>query len=207
MIVGADQAVAILSAEDRADSRPTLAGFDELVERYQSPLRRFLYGLVQDYELAADLCQETFLSAYRALPRLELQRGDGGGVGGSDSLELSGWLYTIALNQARGVLRRRRILRWVPFVSASHDRAASGPDMATAVVLRDELHRILERLPVDQRACLLLHADGFRYAEIAKILGCSLPAVKLRILRGRQRCLELYQTDNPHVRIRGKEDA
>ena len=78
MIVRADQAVATLSAEDRAVLRPPLAAFDELVERYQSPLRRFLYGLVQDSELAADLCQETFLSAYRALPRLELE---GGGVG------------------------------------------------------------------------------------------------------------------------------
>src|SRR4051794_34913366 len=169
MIARADQVVATSSVGDRSEPPPTLAPFDELVERYQSPLRRFLYGLVQDYELAADLCQETFLSAYRALPRLELQ-------GGGENLDLSAWLYTIALNQARGVLRRRRILRWVPFVSASHERAASSPDIATAVAMRDELHRILERLPVDQRACLLLHADGFRYTEIADILGCSLAA-------------------------------
>ena len=197
MIVHADQAVAMLSSGDRADVRPARVAFDELVERYQSPLRRFLYGLVQDSELAADLCQETFLSAYRTLPRLELER----------DLDLGAWLYTIALNQARGVLRRRRILRWVPFVSASHARAASSPDIASAVVMRDELRRILERLPVDQRACLLLHADGFRYAEIAKMLGCSLPAVKLRIFRGRLRSLELYRMDNPHVGIRGKDDV
>ena len=197
MIVRAEQAVAILSSDDRADPRSVGVPFDELVERYQSPLRRFLYGLVQDSELAADLCQETFLSAYRALPRLKLER----------DLDLGAWLYTIALNQARGVLRRRRILRWVPFASVSLERAVSSPDVATAVVMRDELHRMLERLPVDQRACLLLHADGFRYAEIAHILGCSLPAVKLRIFRGRERCLELYRMDNPHVGIRGKDDA
>jgi RNA polymerase sigma-70 factor, ECF subfamily len=197
VIVRADQAVAILSSGNRVDARPAPVAFDELVERYQSPLRRFLYGLVQDSELAADLCQETFLSAYRTLPRLKLE---------SDH-DLSAWLYTIALNHARGVLRRRRILRWVPFVSASHQRAASSPDIATAVVMRDELRRMLERLPVEQRACLLLHADGFRYAEIAHILGCSLSAVKLRIFRGRQRCLELVRTDNPHPGIRGKDDA
>jgi len=148
------QVVATMPLEHRAD-RPTLAAFEEVVERYQVPLRRFLYGVVQDYELAADLCQETFLSAYRALPRIE------------GELNVDAWLYTIALNHARGALRRRRILRWVPFVSASHDRAVAGPD--------------------------LLHADGFRYAEIGHILGCSLGAVKLRIFRGRQRCLELYR--------------
>jgi RNA polymerase sigma-70 factor (ECF subfamily) len=197
VIVHADQAVATLSSEDRTDPRPARVAFDELVERYQSPLRRFLYGLVQDSELAADLCQETFLSAYRALPRLKLDQ----------DLDLSAWLYTIALNQARGVLRRRRILRWVPFLSASHERAASSPDIATAVVMRDELRRMLERLPVEQRACLLLHADGFRYTEIAHMLGCSLPAVKLRIFRGRERCLEMIRADSPQPRIRGKDDA
>jgi RNA polymerase sigma-70 factor (ECF subfamily) len=199
VIVGAYQAVATLSSEDRADARPARVAFDDLVERYQSPLHRFLYGLVQDSELAADLCQETFLSAYTALPRLKLQS--------EESLNLSAWLYTVALNQARGVLRRRRILRWVPFVSAWHPRAASTPDIATAVVMRHELRRMLERLPVDQRACLLLHADGFRYTEIAQMPGCSLPAVKLRIFRGRKRCFELFRTDNPHPGIRGKDDA
>jgi RNA polymerase sigma-70 factor, ECF subfamily len=193
VIVRVGQAVATMPLEHRAE-RASLAAFDQVVERYQGPLRRFLYGLVQDSELAADLCQETFLSAYRAQPRLE------------GELNLDGWLYTIALNHARGALRRRRILRWVPFVSASHDRAEAGPDLASRVAMRDELHHILERLPVDQRACLLLHADGFRYAEIARILGCSLGAVKLRIFRGRERCLELYQTDEAIARVRG-EDA
>ena len=136
---------------------------------------------MQDYELAADLCQDTFLSAYRALPKLE------------GELNLDAWLYTIALNHARGALRRRRILRWVPFVSTAHDRPAAGLDLASGVALRDQLQNILERLPVDQRACLLLHADGFRYAEIAHILGCSLGAVKLRIFRGRERCVQLYE--------------
>jgi RNA polymerase sigma-70 factor, ECF subfamily len=197
VIVHADQALAISNSEHRADPRPTLAAFDEVVRRYESRLRRFLYGLVQDYELAADLCQETFLSAYRGLPRLEPEV----------DLDLDAWLYTIALNQARGVLRRRRLLRWVPFVEAAHDRAAPGPDVATSVVTRDELRRILERLPVDQRACLLLHAEGFRYAEIATILGCSPGAVKLRIFRGRERCLELYRTDNVRLGSPGAEDV
>jgi len=87
-----------------------------------------------------------------------------------------------------------RIDRRTAGAACAHDRTAAGPDLASRGALRDELQQILERLPVDQRACLLLHADGFRYAEIANILGCSLGAVKLRIFRGRERCLELYRT-------------
>jgi RNA polymerase sigma-70 factor (ECF subfamily) len=168
-------AEALPVSDDRA------AALDELVHRYEAPLLRFLYGMVQDRELASDLCQETFLAAFRALPRVQ-----------QPGLHLHGWLFTIALNHARATLRRRRVLRWVPFVGAHHDRPARGLDPATRVALRDELMRVLEQLPLEQRACLVLHADGFRYAEIAQVLGCSLAAVKIRLFRARRRCLELY---------------
>jgi RNA polymerase sigma-70 factor, ECF subfamily len=155
--------------------------FEELVQRCEPPLLRFLFGLVQDREQAADLCQETFLAAYRALPRL------------SPDAQLDAWLYTIALNAARMSLRRQRLLRWVSFLPGLHDRAASGTDLATRVVERDQLSAVLRELPAEQRACLLLHADGFRYVEIAQILDCSLSAVKVRIFRARRRCLALYE--------------
>src|SRR5579884_247768 len=136
-----------------------VVNFDELVERYQAPLLRFLYGLVGDREQAADLAQETFLSAFRSLGRLPADA------------RLDAWLYTIALNHARGVLRRRRLLRWVPFLVSVHDRAA-GRDLASGVALHQQLQEVLDQLPTDQRACVLLHAEGFRYAEIGKVLGC-----------------------------------
>lgn len=158
---------------------PSTVDFEELVNHYQGPLLRFLYGLVGDRELAADLCQDTFFSAFRARQRL-----------GPDA-RLDAWLYTIALNHARGVLRRRRLLRWVPFVNARHDRAI-GRDLANRVADRAQMRELLHELPDDQRTCVLLHAEGFRYAEIAHVLGCSVGAVKLRIFRARRRMLELH---------------
>lgn len=180
MIVGISQA--LRSPSTRHADRLTRADFDALVEQFQAPLLRFLYGLVHDPELAADLCQETFLSAYRAAPRLE------------GELNLGAWLYTIALNHARGVLRRKRLLSWVPFVAARHDRPAGSADLANRAAQRDQLREMLQRLPVEQRACLLLHAEGFRYAEIAEMLHCSVGAVKLRIFRARERCLTISGT-------------
>src|SRR5712691_2798226 len=179
MILRAGQA-AVASLPDSAfrATAPTL-NFEELVQRYQGPLLRFLYGVVSDRELAADLCQDTFLSAFRAFQRLD------------PDARLDAWLYTIALNHARGVLRRRRLLRWVPFVKAVHDRAA-GRDLASRVVEHEQIDEVLGELPVDQRACLVLHAEGYRYAEIARVLGCSVGAVKLRIFRARRHLLQVY---------------
>ena len=181
MVVGISQA---LSSLPSAHERLTRADFDELVMHYQRPLLRFLCGMVHDAELAADLCQDTFVSAYKASAQLDPQR----------ELNVSAWLYTIALNHARGYLRRKRLLSWVPFVASRHDRASTATDTATRAAERDELKELLEQLPAEQRACLLLHADGFRYAEIAQILNCSVGAVKVRIFRARERCLNITST-------------
>ncbi len=177
MVVGISQALGSLPSA-RGAERLTRADFDQLVEQYQRPLLRFLYGLVHDPELAADLCQDTFLSAYKASPKIQ------------GELNAGAWLYTIALNHARGYLRRKRLLSWVPFVASRDDRPAATRDMASQVAQRDELNDLLKILPQEQRACLLLHAEGFRYAEIAHILNCSEGAVKLRMFRARERCLK-----------------
>jgi len=63
--------------------------FDIVVREYQPRLYRFLFGLVSDAELARDLTQDTFLAAYRALPST------------SEDLNLTGWLFQIARNNAR----------------------------------------------------------------------------------------------------------
>jgi RNA polymerase sigma-70 factor (ECF subfamily) len=169
------------SADISSADAQRAALLDDIVRRYQAPLLRFLYGIVQDRELAADLCQETFLAAFRALPSMT-----------SADSHLHGWLFTVALNRARMSLRRRRLLSWVPFIGTRHDRPRAELDLATRLALRDELSRVLDQLPLEQRACLVLHAEGFRYAEIASVLECSVGAVKLRLFRARRRCLELY---------------
>jgi RNA polymerase sigma-70 factor (ECF subfamily) len=178
--------VATTSAHERTEPF-SRAAFDDLVQRYQAPLARFLYGMLHDADQAADLCQETFLSAFKAAPRI------------TGELNVDAWLYTIALNHARAYLRRKRLLHWVPFVGALHDRPAPGGDTASRVAQRDELRQVLTHLSTDQRACLLLHAEGFRYAEIAQVLGCTEGAVKVRIFRARERCLALFRDE--------KEDA
>ena len=182
MVVGISQALGSLPSA-RGAARLSRADFDLLVEQYERPLLRFLYGLVHDPELAADLCQDTFLSAYKASPNIR-DRGEG-------KFNVGAWLYTIALNHARGYLRRKKLLSWVPFVASRHDRPAATRDLASQTAQRDELKVLLEQLPPEQRACMLLHADGFRYAEIADILNCSEGAVKLRMFRAREHCLKL----------------
>ena len=145
--------------------------FEQLIGQYQAPLFRYLRGFVGDVEQARDLLQETFLRAYQSIGRLD------------DPGLLRSWLYRIAHNQACSALRRRRIVRWLPLLAAQ--RADSpAPDRSAIEAARVE--EALERLPVHQRAPLLLHlVGGFSYAEVAAMLQVTEGTVRMRISRGR----------------------
>src|ERR1700680_774996 len=82
----------------------SIAAFEALVVYYEPRIRRMLYSLTQDSQLTQDLCQETFLAAYRALPRMN-----------GEELHFAPWLYRIALNQVRSEWRRRKHVTCVPF--------------------------------------------------------------------------------------------
>ena len=58
--------------------------FEALVILYEPRIRRMLYNLTQDVQLTQDLCQESFLAAYRALPRMQ-----------GEELRFAPWLYRI----------------------------------------------------------------------------------------------------------------
>jgi len=168
--------------------------FEELVLLYEPRIRRMVYSLTHDRHLTQDLCQETFLAAYRALPRMR-----------ETELHLAPWLYRIALNQVRSEWRRRKHVTWVPFSSpqASGENmfAESGEEYLECpehfeeqVGQRDLIQHVLARLPASAVVCLLLDAEGFSYREIADSTQNSLSAVRSRLSRARRAFQQLYTT-------------
>jgi RNA polymerase sigma-70 factor (ECF subfamily) len=145
--------------------------FEALVARYQAALFRYLRGLVNDPEQARDLLQETFLRAYRSIGTLD------------DPSLLRSWLYRIAHNQAYSALRRRRLISWLPLTFGLH-LSTPAPDRGAVELARVE--EALGRIPIQQRAALLLHlVAGFSYAEVAALLQVSEGTVRMRISRAR----------------------
>lgn len=153
------------------DRRCSLS-FEAIFQTHRPAISRYLAGMVRDTALAEDLCQDTFVSAYKALSTLH------------DEAQLVPWLYRIATNKAISALRRKRLIAWVPFDVYLHDRSGRR-DVADDVVAGYSVTRALERLPHDQVACLLGHAAGLTYADLSQTLNCSLAAVKQRLYRAR----------------------
>jgi RNA polymerase sigma-70 factor (ECF subfamily) len=156
-----------------------VAAFDTIMQHYEGRLLRFLGGIVGDAEVAQELCQDTFLAAYQALPRTK------------DKLHLSAWLHTIALNRARSFHRRKRLRSFLPFQDEYHAPVVA--DTQEHVATHDAVRRVLARMPSSYVQPLLLQtASGLSCREISEVLGCSEGAVKVRLLRAREAFKKLY---------------
>ena len=173
-------------------SKGSIEAFEKLVMLYEPRVRRMLYGLTQDVQLTQDLCQETFLAAYKALPRMD-----------GRTLHFAPWLYRIALNQVRSEWRRRKHVTVIPFSTpvggsdeefdeANQDVMVSDIQFEDGVVESDLVQRVLAQLPPASAMCLILDAEGFSYNEIAETLQDTLSAVRSRLSRARQSFQRIY---------------
>lgn len=155
------------------------SAFTSVVERYQSPIARYLRRLVGETALAEDLTQETFLKAYVAIIQTDSE------------LALRPWLYRIATNEARMHFRRRRLIRFLPFLAERHD--AGAPPAEEGLAERDQVRRALARLPEEYREALLLYlVEGFKHHEVGAILAISGEAARKRVARGSEMFRKAY---------------
>lgn len=183
-----------------ADGSEQSFEFDELVARYEKKIFNVIYRIIGDYEEAADLTQDTFISAYKGLSRF---RGDS---------KVYTWIYQIALNHCRNKLRQRSRARKVPLESldqpkgwddedSGQQREIADTTYAPHVILEDkELHeKIMEAMqalsPEYREVVVLREIQNLSYNEIAEVTGLSLDNVKTRLSRARgmlRRRLEPY---------------
>jgi RNA polymerase sigma-70 factor (ECF subfamily) len=151
------------------------------VLRWERPIYALAYRTIGREEDARDVCQETFLRAFRALPGFRGQA------------KFSSWLYRIALNLCRDWVRRERR---TPVVQPPEDMdliemaaAAEPSESIEDLVARKDLTRLVERamalLPEEQRTAIVLKEyHGLTFQEIADLVGCPLSTVKTRLYQG-----------------------
>ncbi|MCG8434814.1 MAG: RNA polymerase sigma factor RpoE [Gammaproteobacteria bacterium] len=161
------------------------AAFDMLVLKYQHKIVKLISRYVHDGAEAMDVAQETFIKAYRALPRF---RGDSA---------FYTWLYRIAINTAKNHLvaaGRRPVDQQVDLQDPEqYDMQARLKDVDTpeGLLLTAEIQRTVEEaiqdLPEELRTAIILRElEGMSYEEIAQTMECPVGTVRSRIFRARE---------------------
>ncbi len=175
------------------------AAFTQLVTKYKDVLANYLRMMVGDYDIAIDLCQETFLRVYKNIGRY------------SNIYQFSTWLYRIATNLAIDEMRFRRRRGQVFYRNVWGNQQAEegeGPEYQirdvrsnpSDEILRKESSRVLEdaiqSLPEKYRTAFIMkEIQELPYETIADILKTSTGTIKSRLHRARellQRKLEHY---------------
>lgn len=169
--------------------------FTHLYEQYYGPICTYIAHLVGNGEAGRDLAQETFIRAWKGLPKLH------------DDLSFRPWLYRVATNVARSYRQRERpwLVRLVPLLPWKDDEQSTQPAFHTSNAFsvagpeqqageREHIQQVLTRLSPQARTCLLLqHAAGFTQREIAVILGISEKSVSAYVSCGCEQFRQVYR--------------
>jgi RNA polymerase sigma-70 factor (ECF subfamily) len=157
----------------------SLDDFDAVYEAYYQDVYRTVRGMVLDEALAEDVTQNVFLKAFK-------RRSDYQPTG-----SLGGWLHRIAVNEAISTLRwhalQERVLATLQMRT---------PRSSVDSRIDDLLTQLLEQLNPGARAALILHyLHGYRYREIANMLGVPEGTVATRIANGLRRMKQLLDNE------------
>lgn len=165
-----------------------LQAFEGLVDQYKRPIFNLVYRMLRDREEAEDITQKVFIQVYRASDRYR------------PTAKFSTWIFTIARNLTLNEIRRRSRKPWTDSLDETMDgegpaQRLDPPDHRARPANQELAHQeflqcleeAIDQLPENQRIAVLLCREGdISYEEMAKVMGCSLSAVKSLIFRGRE---------------------
>ena len=169
-----------------------VAAFEELVGRHEEKVYRLAMRFTRNETDAAEIVQETFLSAWRNLE------------GFQGKAQFASWLYRVAVNAALMMLRSQKRHPQVavddvtpevlgeavkdagPGLGAGPDWSRRPDEQFQSDELRRQIQLAVDQLPESQRSVFLMRdVDGLSTEETGELLGVSLPTVKTRLHRAR----------------------
>ena len=168
------------------------AAFEALVGKYQRTVLNLVYHYIGYRNETEDVAQKIFMKLYFSLKKFDANR------------PFLPWLYRVAINQCYDELRRIRRQKVRTFSELTREESRNIENLisqnsvsrASSDEAREDMHalltRMLNQLPEKQRLSIVLRdLQALPYAEMAKILGCSEQAARLKVFRARARLKRL----------------
>lgn len=154
-------------------SRGDVKAFHELIRRHQQAVLNLAFRFLGDSEEAKDITQETFLRVFQSAERY------------TPEAQFRVFLFRIVTNLCVENVRKKR-----PIYMEKLPEGESVPSPLDELQKEERQKAVLgaiQSLPENQRIALLLqHFEGLKYAEIAEVMGTTVPAVESLLVRGKR---------------------
>lgn len=160
-----------------------LAAMESIYEMFKRPVFGLVYRHTRNQAVAEDLLQDVFLKIFANLRNVR------------DAGTFPGWVFRIALNTCYSFLRKKKAQgdKLVPL----EDLGGNVEDLKGEPVekdLRGTLDQAIQTLAPRLRSVFLLHdVQGFKHAEIARTLGCSIGTSKSQLFKARIKLREFLR--------------
>ncbi len=171
------------------------AAFDALVTRHRGKVYAMIMNMIKNDADAWDLAQDSFIKAWKALPRFE------------NRSKFSTWLFRISHNVVYDWMRKKKIrsegelddellgANQIDMSASTAPKQSLRPDQAMeGNELRREIEGALNKLsPEHKETIVLREVQGMDYKEIAEVMGCSLGTVMSRLFYARKKLQQILK--------------
>jgi len=189
-----DEELILLAKDGNAEA------FNAFHQRFLSKILNYVNRVVNDFQKAEEITQETFLQVYR---HLDTYRPQG---------KTSSWVFKIATNLSKNELRNRKRKRLfgislqnkvgtdtheTELIDLIPDKNPGPAVVAQNNEIMERLAKIIESLPLKYREVMLgCEVYGYSYQEASEILNCSKANVGIRLCRARRKIKKIIGTNS-----------
>jgi RNA polymerase sigma-70 factor (ECF subfamily) len=158
--------------------------FRELVDQYKGLVFALIARSVPNRARAEEVAQEVFLKVHRGLPYFRSEA------------KLSTWIYRIVVNSLSQERKEPVVASLDDETPAARVRPAADDRAFGNLLLRDRLHKAIERLPVQYQVLINGHyLKGMKYEELADALDLPMGTVKTHLHRAKRQLRHLLETE------------
>jgi RNA polymerase sigma factor (sigma-70 family) len=159
--------------------------FGELYKRYAGRVYAKCISMLNDEGLARDAMQEIFIKVLLNLSRFNAQS------------TFSTWVYSITYNYCIDLIRRKKKLNVVfseDVGKLSKEVDVEVPDSVLLEIKQEQLREVMKAMPPGDKAILMMkYIDDLSIRDIADVLGKSESAIKMQIMRAKQKAQQIYK--------------
>lgn len=148
--------------------------FEEIYNKYSNHVYQTAYSFLKDKDLSKDIVQETFIKLLKYNKKF------------NDEQHQKNWLLRVCVNLSIDTLRKnKRIIHADEYIHSLKDEK-------TILSQYDFINHLVNNLPLKYRSVIILYYyEDYKIKEISKILNLNESTIKMRLLRGKQKLIEM----------------